>query len=104
MMKNPAKQRLKTIMNREMLNTLTEGCPACGGKFTLGEPVVQARGAWGAAPKYIHENEAVFDEATSFYYEKKYYEAKIKNQHPVSFHRHTLNRAERVIPLLPGTV
>jgi hypothetical protein len=77
MMKNPAKQRLKTIMNREMLNTFTEGCPACGGKFTLGEPVVQARGAWGAVPKYIHENEAVFDEATSSYYERKYYEAKI---------------------------
>lgn len=79
-MKNPAREKLKTIMSREMINTLTEGCPACRGKFTLGEPVVAARGAWGAVPKYIHENEAVFDEETSCYYEKKYYETKIKRK------------------------
>lgn len=80
MMKNPAKEKLKTIMNLEMLNTLTEGCPVCGGKFILGETVVSARGAWGAVPRYIHESESVFDEKTSCYYEKKYYKTNIRKK------------------------
>jgi hypothetical protein len=41
--------------------------------FTLGEPVVLACGAWEGKPKYIHENEAIFDEATSTYFERRCY-------------------------------
>jgi hypothetical protein len=42
----------------------------------LGEPVVLACGAWEGAPKYIHENEAVFDEATATYFERRCYESR----------------------------
>lgn len=42
----------KTIIGLEMLNSLNEeGCPACGKKFTLGEPVVFACGDWGKHKK-----------------------------------------------------
>jgi hypothetical protein len=65
-MARSGKNRLKTIIDLEKLNRFNdEGCPACGRKFTLGEPVVLACGAWEGKPKYIHENEAIFDEATS---------------------------------------
>ncbi len=68
------KNRLKTIIDLETLNRLNdEGCPACGRKFTLGEPVVLACGAWEGAPKYIHENEATFDAATATYIESRCY-------------------------------
>ncbi len=70
------KNRLKTIIDLEKLNSLNEeGCPACGRKFTLGEPVVLACGAWEGKPKLIHENEAIFDEATATYFERKCYES-----------------------------
>jgi hypothetical protein len=72
-----AKRRLKTIIDLEKLNRLNEeGCPACGRKFTLGEPVVLACGAWEGEPKLIHENEAIFDEATASYFEKRCYESR----------------------------
>jgi hypothetical protein len=67
----------KTIVNLEMINTLTEGCPGCGKPFSFGEPVVLACGAWQGGPKYIHENEAVFDPRTSTYVERKCFEAGI---------------------------
>jgi hypothetical protein len=58
------KNRLKTIIDLEKLNSLNEeGC----------EPVVLACGAWEGKPKYIHENEAIFDEATSTYFERRCY-------------------------------
>ena len=72
-----AKRRLKTIIDLEKLNRLNEeGCPACGRKFTLGEPVVLACGAWEGESKLIHENEAIFDEATSTYFERRCYESR----------------------------
>ncbi len=72
-----AKSRLKTIIDLEKLNSLNdEGCPACGGKFTLGEPVVLACGAWEGKPKLIHENEAIFDGATATYFERRCYESR----------------------------
>lgn len=68
------KNRFKTIINLEMLNRLNdEGCAACGRKFTLGETVVLACGAWEGEPKYVHENEATFDEASSTYVENRCY-------------------------------
>ncbi|MGD8470153.1 MAG: hypothetical protein PVF78_08750 [Desulfobacterales bacterium] len=71
------KNRLRTIIDLEKLNRLNEeGCPACKRKFTLGEPVVLACGAWEGEPKYIHENEAVFDEATGTYFERRCYESR----------------------------
>ena len=64
----------KIIMDLEALNASNAvGCPACGGKFSLGETAVLACGAWGSGPRYIHENEAVRDAQTSQYYERKYY-------------------------------
>ena len=75
-METSAKKRLKTIIDLEKLSTLNdEGCPACGGKFTLGESVVLACGVWEGKPKYIHENEAIFDEATTTYFERSCYES-----------------------------
>ena len=68
-----SKGKLRVLIDLEKLNTLNrEGCLACGKKFTLGEEVVFARGKW-AGFKYIHENEAVFDEKTNEHYEKRYY-------------------------------
>jgi hypothetical protein len=76
-MESSAKKRLRTIIDLEKVNTLNEeGCPACGGKFALGEPVVLACGAWEGEPKYIHENEAIFDDATETYSERRYYESR----------------------------
>ncbi len=73
-MKNADKNRYKTIIDLEKLNRLNaEGCPACGRKFTLGEPVVLACGAWEGEPKYIHENEAIFDSASGTYFESRCY-------------------------------
>lgn len=70
-------QRPKTIIDLEKLNSLnSEGCPACGRKFTLGEPVVPACGAWEGKPKFIHENEAVFDDASATYFERRCYESR----------------------------
>ena len=66
----------KIIIDLEkMNNSLAEGCMACGKKFALGETAVIAFGPWENGPKYIHENEAVFDPKTSQYFEKRNYEA-----------------------------
>jgi hypothetical protein len=70
------KRPVKTLIDLEMLNTLSEGCPGCGNKFTLGETVVLACGAWEGGPKYIHESESVYDSKTSSFVERKCYEAK----------------------------
>jgi hypothetical protein len=64
----------KIIMDLEALNTTNaDGCPACGHKFNLGDTAVLACGAWGNGPRYIHENEAVKDNTTSQYFERRYY-------------------------------
>ncbi len=63
------------LVNLEMINTLTSGCPGCGRPFNLGDSVIMACGAWEGGPKYIHENEAVFDPKTSTYVERKCFEA-----------------------------
>ena len=68
------KGKLKILIDLEKINTLTEGCLACGRKFALGEEVVLACGKWPGF-KYIHENEAVFDQKTNCHYEQGYYEA-----------------------------
>lgn len=67
----------KFIMNLEQVNRFNaEGCPACGKKFSLGDPVVIACGAWEGGAKVIHENEAVFDSRTSSYIERRCYETR----------------------------
>ena len=63
----------KTIIDSERLNRLKEGCPACGHKFNLGDPVVMACGAWEGGPKLIHEHEAVLDPLSGEYVEKHCY-------------------------------
>jgi hypothetical protein len=70
------KQRLKIIMDLERLNSSNaEGCPACGRKFSLGDTVVSACGAWEGGPKLIHEHEAVFDHRRGSYVERRCYAA-----------------------------
>jgi hypothetical protein len=70
------KQSQKTIIDRELLNSLNEaGCPACGNKFTLGEPVILACGDWGNNKKLIHENEAIYDKKSGSYMEQTCYRA-----------------------------
>lgn len=65
------RDKYKFVLDLEMLNKYnSEGCAACGGKFTLGETVVIACGPWGSTPKVIHENEAVYDHNTASYVEK----------------------------------
>ena len=70
------KQRQTFIIDLEKLNSLNaEGCIACGRKFTLGETVVKACGAWEGPPKVIHENEAVWDARTATFVERRCYES-----------------------------
>jgi hypothetical protein len=69
-MSSTAKNRLKTIMDREKLMKY-KTCQACGRPFNLGDPVVLACGAWEGPPKFIHENEAVFDPDTISYVDRK---------------------------------
>jgi hypothetical protein len=65
------------MMGLELLNRHnSEGCPACGHKFTLGDPVVVACGAWQGGPKVIHENEAVLDPVAGGYVERRCYAAR----------------------------
>lgn len=65
------------IIDLEKLNRLNaEGCGACGRKFTLGETVVKACGAWDGPPKFIHESEAVWDKTTAGFVERRCYESK----------------------------
>ena len=71
-----SKDKFKIMLELGKVNELNaEGCAACGRKFTLGETVVLACGAWEGPPKYIHENEAVYDTRTSTYMERRCYEA-----------------------------
>jgi len=71
------KKRQTFIIDLEKLNTLNaEGCAACGRKFTLGETVVKACGAWEGSAKFIHESEAVWDTATSGFIERRCYESR----------------------------
>jgi hypothetical protein len=70
-------EKRRFIMDLERLNRSNdEGCPACGKKFSLGDPVVVACGAWEGGPKVVHENEAVFDHATGQYVERRCYAAR----------------------------
>ncbi|MDX9788068.1 MAG: hypothetical protein RBT11_14905 [Desulfobacterales bacterium] len=46
---------------------------------TWGDPEVLACGAWDGPPKLIHANEAVYDEETAGYTERKCYEARLKS-------------------------
>ena len=65
------------IIDLEKLNTFNEeGCAACGRKFTLGETVVKACGAWEGPPKLIHESEAVWDPTSSGFMERRCYESR----------------------------
>lgn len=73
-MTEDARKRFQTIMDREKMQ-VHKTCPACGKSFNMGDPVVLACGAWEGPMKLIHENEAVFDPATSTYVEKKCWEA-----------------------------
>lgn len=67
-MKSRGQSRI--LMDLEKLNRFNaEGCLACGRKFTLGDPVVMARGKWQGL-KYIHEDEAIFDEKTGAHCER----------------------------------
>ena len=67
---------LKIIMDLEKVNRFNaEGCAACGRKFSLGETAVLACGFWEGGPRYIHENEAVFDRKTATYIERRCYNA-----------------------------
>ena len=69
----------KVMVDLLLLNELNaEGCPACGGRFTLGEMVVSACGTWDGGAKYIHEKEAVFDPKAKSYFERSYYQSDIK--------------------------
>jgi hypothetical protein len=71
-----SKDKFKIMLDLGKVNELNEeGCAACKRKFTLGETVVLACGAWEGPPKYIHENEAVYDTRTSTYMERRCYEA-----------------------------
>ena len=71
------KQSQQLIMGLDQLNRYNaEGCPACGRKFNLGDPVVVACGAWDGGAKIIHENEAVFDQATGSYVERRCFKAR----------------------------
>ena len=64
------------MIDLEKLNTLNaEGCISCGRKFTLGETVVKACGAWDGPPKIIHESEAVWDVKTSSFIERRCYQS-----------------------------
>lgn len=73
------KGKFKILIDLEKMNTLTEGCLACGHKFNLGDEVVLARGKWEGF-KYIHENEAVFDKNLNAHYERRYYAAVKESQ------------------------
>jgi hypothetical protein len=66
------------VMDLERLNRYnSDGCPACHRKFSLGDPVVVACGAWEGGAKVIHANEAVFDHAIGQYVERRCYQARI---------------------------
>lgn len=71
------RKRSQFIIDLELLNKYnSEGCPACGQKFNLGEPVVVACGAWEGGAKIIHENEAVYDSQNQQYVERRCFKAR----------------------------
>ena len=73
----PDKKKHTSIIDLERLNTLNaEGCASCGRKFPLGETVVKACGAWEGPPKFIHENEAVWDADSASFMERRCYESR----------------------------
>ena len=64
-------------MDLNLLNTHNEnGCPACGKKFSLGDIAVVACGAWEGGAKLIHESEAVYDDETGGFVERRCYRAR----------------------------
>ena len=76
-MKDALRKKMTFLIDLEKLNSLNaEGCPACGQKFTLGETVVLACGAWEGGPKLIHEAEAVWDSGSSSFVERRCYESR----------------------------
>ena len=76
-MKDPLRKKHTFLIDLEKLNTLNEeGCPACGRKFTLGEPVVMACGLWDGGPRVIHENEAVWEPQTASFVERRCFESR----------------------------
>ena len=76
-MADSEKKRQTFIIDLEKLNSLNaEGCVSCGRKFTLGETVVRACGAWEGPSKLIHENEAVWDTASAMFIERRCYESR----------------------------
>ncbi|HSO20975.1 MAG TPA: hypothetical protein VLT88_16030 [Desulfosarcina sp.] len=64
----------KMMLNLEKLNELNS--QGYAGKFCLGDTVVLACGGWEGGPRWIHENEAVFDRTTNAYIERKCYDAR----------------------------
>jgi hypothetical protein len=78
---NTFPKQQKFIMDLEKLNTYNaEGCPACKGKFNLGDTVVIACGGWAGGPKPIHEREAVYDPQSAAYVERRCYEGRKKGR------------------------
>ncbi|MCF8067651.1 MAG: hypothetical protein K9L30_03585 [Desulfobacterales bacterium] len=69
-MKQIGQRPKKIVIDLNLLNTLnTEGCPACGGKFSLGEMTVPAFGKWNGL-KLVHEKDTVFNNKTNSYIDK----------------------------------
>lgn len=72
---NTEKQNpLKLFLDLEKLNELNS--LGYAGKFTLGETVVLACGPWDKGPRFISENEAIFDKAANTYWERNCYNAR----------------------------
>lgn len=57
------------LVDLEMINTLTDGCPACGKPFILGEQIVPACGNWDGL-RHIHLSEAHFDSRRNLYVDR----------------------------------
>lgn len=75
-MKKPIKGNA-FLIDLEKLNTLnSQGCPACGQKFNLGDTAVWACGAWEGGAQVIHAQEAFFDRQSNSYIERKCHSAK----------------------------
>jgi hypothetical protein len=64
----------RIVIDLNRLNELNDlGCPACNRKFELGETVVAACGDWQGGPRLVHASEAVFDQKTGTYVERRCY-------------------------------
>ena len=80
-MSDADKKKQTYLIDLEKLNSHNaEGCAACGRKFTLGETVVKACGAWDGPPKLIHEEEAVWDAGSATFFEKRCYDSRKSSQ------------------------